>query len=217
MKTGSWLRWGVWLLAASPGCAGGIPSPRSDTVPGEQGARVPEVLPVGLGSLRQDDITLTLRDGHVQIKVTPLEESVTVLTAPDTWERLSGLERAHRLPLATRAGPGDVTLFLVSFFSDQAGQAFHPLDLSLTSSGLSHRPTAIHPITPGWDRERLEQRDTQMAVYAYATRVDFDQAFTFDYRVGTPGDWSRVLPLLQRERARIRARGGPPDLPTGPG
>ena len=217
MKTGGWLRWGVWLLAASPGCAGGIPSPPGDARPAGQGAPALEVLPAGLGSLRQDDITLTLRDGPVQIKVTPLEESVTVLTAPDTWERLSGLEQAHRIPLTTRAGPGEVTLFLVSFFSDQAGQEFHPLDLSLTSSGLSHRPTAIHPITPRWDRERLEQRDTQMAVYAYATRVDFDQAFTFDYRMGVPADWSRVLPLLQRERARIRARGGPPDAPTGPG
>jgi len=170
-----------------------------------------------MGSLHQDDITLALRDGPVQIKVTPLEERVTTLTAPDTGERLSGLERAYRLPLATRAGPGEVTLFLVSFFSDQAGQEFHPLDLSLTSSGVSHRPTAIHPITPGWNRERLEQRDTQMAVYAYATRVDFDQSFTFDYRAGIPGEWSRLLPLLQRERARIRARGGPADAPTGPG
>jgi hypothetical protein len=216
VKTGSWLRWGVWLLAAAPGCAGGIPSPLSEPAPGERGARAPEVLPVGLGSLRQDDITLTLRDGPVQIKVTPLEASVTVLTAPDTWERLSGLEQAHRLPLTTRAGPGNITLFLVSFFSDQAGQEFHPLDLSLTSSGLSHRPRAIHPITPGWDRERLEQRDTQMAVYAYATRVDFDQAFTFDYRMGVPADWGRVLPLLQRERARIRARGGPPGVLPDP-
>jgi len=216
VNRGNGLRWALVLMVASSGCAAGIPSHGGDAVHPPAGTRSPEVLPAGLGSLRQDDITLTLRAGPVQIKITPLEEEVTILTAPDTWERLSGLARAHRLPATARSGQ-EVTLFLVSFFSDQAGQEFHPLDLSLTSSGLSHRPATVHPITPGWDRERLEQRDTQMAVYAFPTQVDFHQSFTVDYGVGISGEWSRLLPLLQRERARIRARGGTPVTPTGPG
>lgn len=178
----------------------GLPAPTRTRDPGAE-------LPGGLGTLRQDDITLTLRSEGVQIKVTPLDRSITRLTAPDTWERLSGLERMHRTPLATRAG-SEVTLFLVSFFSDRAGEVFRPRDLALMGSGLTWRAAAIQPVTPGWDRERLEQRETQMAVYAFPVTLDFDQSFQVEYGGEAGADWDRILPVVQRERARIRARGG---------
>ncbi len=196
------------LALAVAGCAPGATSapPRGLPEP-STGASPDAELPEGLGTLRQDDITLMLRADGVQIKVTPLEGSITRLTAPDTWERLSGLSRMHRTPMASRAG-SPATLFLVSFFSDRAGETFRPRDLSLVASGVTLRAAAIQPVTPGWDRERLEQRETQMAVYAFPVTLDFDQPFRVEYGLGTSGEWERILPVVQRERARIRARGG---------
>ena len=196
------------LALATAGCAPGATATPPAGPPEPPTERSPEAgLPQGLGTLRQDDITLTLRTDGLQIKVTPLEGSITHLTAPDTWERLSGLSRMHRTPMASRAG-SPVTLFLVSFFSDRAGETFRPRDLSLVASGVTWRAAGIQPVTPGWDRERLEQRETQTAVYAFPVTLDFDQPFRVEYGLGTSGEWERILPVVQRERARIRARGG---------
>lgn len=211
----------VLLALAAAGCAsGGTSAPPTAPSAAAAGSPTPSPveeapgggLPGGLGTLRQDDITLTLRAEGVQIKVTPLEGSITRLTAPDTWTTLSGLDRVHRTPLTARTGP-DVTLFLVSFFSDAAGETFRPRDLSLMASGVTWRAAAIQPVTPGWDRERLEQRETQMAIYAFPVALDFDQSFRVEYGTGAFGaasgaDWDRILPVVQRERARIRTRGG---------
>lgn len=199
--------WTVVLLAGAacaPGTAsappGELPAPPATDI---SGAGIPE----GVGTLRQDDITLALRADGVEIRVTPLEGSITRLTAPDTWERLSGLDRMHRTPLATRVG-SPVTLFLVSFFSERPGEGFRPRDLSLVESGVAWRAAAIQPVTPGWDRERLAQREPQMAIYAFPVVLDFDQPFRVEYGIGTDAGWERILPVVQRERARIRARGG---------
>lgn len=196
------------ILALAAGCATGTTSaPPTGSAPPPPVPSSDTELPPGLGTLRQDDVTLTLRAGAVQIKVTPLEGSITLLTAPDTRERLSGLYRLHRTPLASRAG-SEITLFLVSFFSDAPGEAFQPRDLSIVSSGVGWRAAAIQPMTPGWDRERLGQQETQMAVYAFPVILDFDQPFRVEYGGGFSVGWDRILPVVQRERARIRARGG---------
>lgn len=204
---GGRLTWAVLLLTAG-GCTPGATSLPPRELPAPPSPDAAEAgIPEGRGTLRQDDITLSLRVDGVQIRVTPLEASITRLTAPDTWERLSGLDRMYRTPLATRAG-SPVTLFLVSFFSEQPGESFRPRDLSLVESGVARRAAAIQPITPGWDRERLEQRVAQTAIYAFPVELDFDQPFRVEYGMGTEAGWESILPVVQRERSRIRSRGG---------
>ena len=55
--------------------------------------------PPGHGTLRQEEISLSLTSGALRILVTPLEESATRVTAPDTYRRLSSMSNAHRLSL----------------------------------------------------------------------------------------------------------------------
>ncbi len=56
--------------------------------PGDAGGLL---LPPGLGTLHQDQISLRLQSGDLLIKITPLDEGIIRLTAPDTYERLRGL------------------------------------------------------------------------------------------------------------------------------
>ena len=49
------------------------------------------MVPPGYGTLLQDQISLRLQRGDLLIKVTPLEEWVIRLTAPDTYDRLRSL------------------------------------------------------------------------------------------------------------------------------
>lgn len=163
------------------------------------------LVPPGYGSLRQDDVTLTLDVDDAQLKVTPLSEWVIRLTAPDTWSRLSALANAHRDRVTRRAGE-PVTLFLVSFFSRIPGTAFRPNDVELVNRGRRHRPLAISPVTPGWGSGRLEQEETQVAIYAFTGNVDLDQPVTVEYDLEASVGWDEILRRLESERARARAR-----------
>ncbi len=169
-----------------------------------------ELVPAGLGTLRQDAITVPLRWGDLLIKTTPLEENVTRLTAPDTHQRLSGLVTAHREALERQAFTNDLALFLVSVFSYEANIPYTPEDLLLSSQGLRFRPLAIQPVTPGWNRRRLNQQETQMAIYAFDTGIDLAVDLVVQYQGTESGAWDAIIPTLQAERSKVRARGVTP-------
>jgi hypothetical protein len=161
--------------------------------------------PPGYGTLRQDEISLSLTSGTLRILVTPLEESATRVTAPDTYRRLSSLSNAHR---NTPGMAESATLFLVSFFSEQPDQRFVPEEVQLVSRGIRLRPSSIIAITPSWGERRLRQRVTEMAVYAFNDNVDLKSDLVVAYGLEQTAAWSAILRRIQAERARARARVG---------
>jgi len=161
--------------------------------------------PPGHGTLRQDEISLSLSSGALRILVTPLEESATRVTAPDTYRRLSSMSNAYR----NAPGIGEsVTLFLVSLFSEQPDERFVPEEVQLVSRGMRLRPSAIIAVTPSWGERRLRQRVTEMAVYVFSGNVDLESDLTLAYGLDQTAAWSVVLRRIQAERARARARAG---------
>jgi hypothetical protein len=173
------------------------------------------LVPPGYGTLRQEDLTVELREGPVRIRVTPLEEWMLRLTAPDTWQRLSSLARESRPLVVDQARIQDPTLFLVSAHSDEPGSLLFPEDLLLENRGRVYRPLSIRGLTAGWGTRRLEPRRTQMAVYAFGPEVELDLGLVVVYRSDRRADWARILRRLDAElaRARARARGGDRPLP----
>lgn len=160
--------------------------------------------PPGYGTLRQEDVSLFLTSGDLQLMVTPLHESVTHVTAPDTEMRLSGLVAQH----APEPGSRGEGLFLVSFYSDQPDIPFEPDEVQIISRGLRARPRTIVPITPSWGQRRVGQRQTEMAVYWFGDTVDLESPLTLAYRFEQTDAWNDILPRVQAERARARARAG---------
>jgi hypothetical protein len=201
------VRAGVVLAAlALAGCAAGPIVPPA--TPGADARATDELLiPAGFGSLRQDDITLTLDAGELQLKVTPLEEWVIRLTAPDTWSRLSGLAVTSRPEVELRTSD-PVSLFLVSFFSRVPGTTFRPDDVELVNRGRRLRSILIRPVTSGWGAERLEPEETQLAVYAFPAELDLEQPLLVEYGLETASGWEEILRRLEAERGRARARAG---------
>ncbi len=182
--------------ALPPGMEGSGASPTQslDTLPSP-----------GYGTLRQDEISLSLISGPLRILVTPLEESVTRVAAPDTYRRLSSMANAHRN--APGVGASE-TLFLVSFFSEQPDQRFVPEEVQLLSRGTRLRPSAIVAVTPSWGERRLRQRVTEMAVYSFSSEVDLESDLTLLYGLDQTSAWSVILPRIQAERVRARGRAG---------
>lgn len=202
---------GAWpILAVALGCAAAPQAPPGSaptTVAG--GAATPsqeaELLPAGYGTLRQDEVTVSLRSGPLLIKATPLAERVIRLLAPDTYDRLHALAESRRAEAAqgTIDGP---ELFLVSFFSYEPDVTFTPEDLQLTHQGRLMRATRVLPVTSGFGRQRLAQQENQSAIYVFDERIDYQQPIVVRYELVESGDWTQIIPKLEVERARVRAR-----------
>jgi hypothetical protein len=136
--------------------------------------------------------------------VTPLHGSVTRVTAPDTERRLEALVDAYAVP-----GYEDgSSLFLVSFFSDRPDVPFDPEEVQLIAQGFRLRPAAITPLTPSWGQHRVAQREQVMAVYRFPDRIDLESELVLAYGLEGSSQWSSILPRIQAERGRVRARAG---------
>lgn len=199
---------GLLVLLAAAGCggtAGAGAAPTSSTTPvggpTEQTPQAGGLVPPGLGTLRQEEVTVSLRDGALLVKVTPLAEEVIRLLAPDTYNRLHTLAESRRA-----AGAGEAALFLVSFFSYEPEVPFTPEDLQLIHRGQTLRAGSIQPLSTGWGRQRLQQQETQSAVYAFDAALNYDLPILVRYGRVEANEWLTIQQRLERERSRVRAR-----------
>lgn len=200
------------VLALAPAACAPAVRPVDGGAPGDREAATTaatrsDVLPApGRGSLRQDDFTVALRSGALQIKVTPLAEGVIRLAAPDTYERLHALASSRMAEAERASGVKDPALFLVSFFSHGPDADYEPESLQIEQSGRILQAAAVLPLTPGWGRQRLDQRETRSAIYVFREPIDLDLPLTVRYGAQRSELWQRILPRLESERLRIRAR-----------
>jgi hypothetical protein len=189
-------------IATSPGAPGETPVAEAR---GDTSGQVPP----GYGTLIQDQITLRIQEEYLLIKVTPLEEWVIRLTAPDTYARLQGMARSHGERAARNAMTPTPSLFLVSLFSYQPDVTYEPEDLLLVNRGLRYRPLGIAPVTPSWGTQRLQQQETRMAVYAFDGGMDLETDLVVEYQGLRNETWrDGIVPLLKAEEAKVRARSG---------
>jgi hypothetical protein len=192
--------------------AGGVACAAAALPAGESAAPAAVVdqeglVPPGYGTLKQDEVTLSLRQGPLLVKVTPLAEAVTRLLAPDTYARLHGLAETRARELTGMAArPAE--LFLVSFFSYSPDVAFQPEDVQLLHQGQLLRPVQILPITTGFGSQRLQQQENQSAVFAFEGPIDYDQVFTLRYGAAESDNWSNVRAVLRAERNKVMSRVG---------
>lgn len=188
-------------------CGAGIATQGAAGEPAAVATRQEPMVPPGHGTLKQDEVTLSLKSGSLLIKVTPLSEQVIRLTAPDTYARLHTLAETRREEAAAGSF-GTPELFLVSFFSYQPDVAFQPEDLQLLNQGRLLRATAIVPVTSGWGRPLLQQQESQTALYAFDGPIDYDQPFTVRYGMLETDAWNGIIPKLREERNRVQSRVG---------
>lgn len=180
------LAWSLLTLLAA-GCAAGPPV---EGGPAEPAPRV--------GSLRQDEISLTLVSDDVRFQITPLASTVLEATAPDTRRRLSSL-----VPSGSTG-----THLLVSVFTEApGGRTFEPADVVLENRGRTFRPTRIRGLTPGWGSGPLRQQRPEQAVYTFSEEVDLELPLTVVIAGVRNSAWESIRPRIDAERARIGASG----------
>ena len=212
-------------LPVLAGCGGASnasaqqPSPDvvSDSV--MRSAESASMIPAGFGTLRQDDIAFRIQIGGKQVRVIPLDESVIRTLSPDSYRALSGLEESRRAQitdLARRSGVRGFSIWYVQYYGLEPDARFSPRDIAVVNLGREYRPVEILPLSSGWGLERLQQRETQTALYLFDQSVDVNQPSTAVTVEGqqTSG-WTDVLRRIERERSLIRSRASKSANPGG--
>ena len=199
------------LAAFAAGCAPPTPGTAGGTLPpiiAEDTAGRGSI-PVGYGSLRQDDIALRLEPSGLIIRAIPLDESVIRLLTPDSYRALRDLQESNRRTIEAitrRSGGRPPDLWYVSFYGLEDNARFSPMELIVTSGGQDFRPIDVIPLSTGFGEERLRQRETQSAVYVYPGDIDVDHPFTVTFQGQRNALWEQILQRIERERALVRAR-----------
>jgi hypothetical protein len=165
------------------------------------------LVPPGYGTLKQDEITVSIRNGPVLVKVTPLDEGVIRLLAPDTYQRLTALATSRRNE-AARSMSRTPDLFMVSFFSYSPDISFQPEDVQLFHQARLMRPATIIPLSSGWGRQRLGQQESQSAIYAFEGPLDYTQGMRVIYGSVESNDWAQIVSKLETEKTKVLARVG---------
>jgi hypothetical protein len=172
-------------------------------------------VPVGFGSLRQDDIAIRLEPSGMIVRAIPLDENVIRLLTPDSYRALRDLQESNRAAIeriARRTGGRRPAVWYVSFYGLQPEARFSPMDLVITSAGQDFRPIDVIPLSTGFGEQRLRQRETQSAVYLYPGAIDVDHPLVVTFQGERDATWEQILQRIERERALVRARasGGVP-------
>ncbi|HLA89358.1 MAG TPA: hypothetical protein VJL28_02870 [Gemmatimonadaceae bacterium] len=174
------------------------------------------LIPAGYGSLRQDDIALTVQILGLTVKAFPLEESVIRTLAPDSYRTLRAMREDKAKALEetrVRLGLPSVQAWYVAFSNLEQGEArYDPSDLLIRSVGRDFRPLRWLPLRAGFGDGRLLQRAMQNAVYAFDPAIDLNQPLVVTIGTQQSAAWGEVLQRIERERSLVwsRAAAGKP-------
>jgi len=222
--------WLVVAIAFVAGCASAsAPGPvasstRAVTAPDTARAAraqtdtVPGLPPAGFGTLRQDDVSLRLTSSSLQVRATPLDETIIRLLSPDSYRAMSELKRSKTEAIAAIARRNAVralSVWYVSFFAVERGETrFSPREFIITNVGRDFRPLDVIPLTPGFGEQRLRQNGRQDALYVFDGRLDVQQPLSVSYETARNDGWSDLLPQIERERALVKSRAAAGRAPT---
>jgi hypothetical protein len=200
----------VTVASASLACAsapsGASPdSPADPTSPPQATAD----LPVGFGTLHQEDIALRIQLPSVLVRAIPLDESVIRVLSPDSYRGLHELVSSRQAELDERArryGVRQPSLWYFSYYGVQPDARFSPEEVVITSAGRVFRPLSIVPLTTGFGEQRLEQRGVQTAIYIFDDGVDVNLPLVVTVQGIPSSGWDANLRRIERERALVRSR-----------
>jgi hypothetical protein len=171
----------------------------------------PTLVPVGFGTLRQDDIAVRVSlTGGLTVRAIPLDESVIRTLSPDSYRALREIMASRRAALDSlhrRFRLPRYSVWFVSFFAQEQGETrFSPMEFIITNTGRDFRPLDLVPLTPGFGEYRLRQREVQSALFVFDGQLDVNQPLSVIVETTEGGGWADILKRIDRERLLIRAR-----------
>ena len=177
------------------------------------------LMPANFGSLRRDDVAISVQLQGLTIRAIPLDESVIRALAPDSYTSLHALRDAYTAELErirARLGIGSIQVWYVQFFNVQQGDArYDPRGVQIRSSGRDFRPLDVIPLVAGFEDGRIAQGRSVDALFAFDPAVSLSQPLVVTLAGQSSAAWADVLPRLERERAAVWSRAAAARKPSG--
>jgi len=199
------------MACLSAACAGTTPAPQTARTV-ERPAQSPRdttQIPIGFGTLRQEDIAVVLQPEGVHAEAFPADESVLRTLAPDSYRTLRARLDASRAQIAQRAsirGIRNPQVWFLRFYGLAPDARFVPTDITVSSGGREFRPFDVIPISAGFGTQRLQPRETQTGLLLFDEGLDVGQPLVVTTGSERNTDWDGILRRLDAERAAIRGR-----------
>ena len=194
-------------LFLSAACASGQSQVPPAASADPQGAA--DQIPVGYGRLNQDDLSIRLSAGDLEVRFVPLEERTLRLLAPDAYRALHELRESRRAAVdsaARRSGTAAPGTALITFFAARAGQNFQPQDLAILVQNQEFRAIGIIPVSTNFTSQQLGARDQASAIYVFEIPIPVLQEFTLTYQAARTDAWRSRITAIQREQDRVMVR-----------
>jgi hypothetical protein len=191
--------------AACGGVQGQVPpAPRDTTSLGGE-----PMVPTGFGRLGQDDISLRLSAGDLEVRFLPLEERVLRLLIDESYRAYRDLRESKRAlidSVAARNGIAAPGVALVTFFSARDGVRFDPQDLVINATGQQFRAVGVVPVSANFTNLQLNTREQASAILIFDRPLPLTQEFTLTYQAYQTDTWRARLSTITREKDRIAIR-----------
>jgi hypothetical protein len=197
----------VALLIAAAACGGA----QSQVPPPVEPIQRPadEFVPSGYGRLNQDDLSLRLTAGDLEIRFLPLDERTLNLLSPDAARALRDLRESRRRgidSLAVRSGSASPGVALVTFFASRDGVRFESEQVALELLGQQFRTVGTLPISANFSSQQLSTRGQASGLLVYDLPIPVLQEFVLTYQAWRTDGWKGRLSTINRERDRILTR-----------
>ena len=208
-----------WTLFAAAACSGSATTSSSQPTPQVPGrvtrdSAASALVPPNLGTLHQEDLSITIQQTAVRITLIPLDEAVIRTLAPDSYRTLHATLENRRQQVMQRAsvrGIRDPRVWYITFTGLVPDARFVPTDITVTSGGREFRPVDVVPLSPGFSEQRVQPRETQRGLLIFDEALDVSQPVVVTIGSARNTDWSTdrgdsILSRIEAERAQIRAR-----------
>jgi hypothetical protein len=165
--------------------------------------------PPGFGTLKQDDIQMSLRLTTLEIRFMPLDPRTGNLLAPDAYasfKKMAVDNRARIDSVARARGISTPGIVFVSFFGLAPGAFYDAESLAIIVRNRLLRPMGIVPYTPGFMEQRLDPREMRSAFYLYEESIPVLEPFSLQYQNQYTSDWTTKLSRINGERQRVGLR-----------
>lgn len=212
----------LMLLAA---CAGSTSSsttpassaPRPALAPQSVGVQPdtnPGLIPPGLGTLKEADISITLQPPTgVRVTMFPLDEAIIRTLAADSYRGMHAIVESRAQQIRQRAathGERSPRVWFVRFYGLAPDARYDPTDITVSVGGRDFRPIDVVPISGDFGTQRLQPRETQTGLLLFDGSLDVTQPMVVRMGAEQNSDWDYnaggILGKIDAERAAVRAR-----------
>jgi len=165
--------------------------------------------PMGLGSLTQEQISISIANSQLTIRFQPLNERLLRLLAPDAYRALSGMIASRHAAIdsvSRYSGSTQPGLMLVTVYGNVPDVRFDGTSVGVSVNAIRIDPIGIIPLNVNFSRQQLPQQAVGQGLYVFAEELPVYSPMVFSYGSVTAEGWASKISTFDRELARVSAR-----------